>query len=283
MSAILEKYVANIIKQIDGTKDQKADIYEELLIHLHLATEDGIKNGLNKEEAEKMAIDKFGNANTIGAEVQESMYPLRKILLLLLAIASLLYAYIVYAIALFSEGDAHFFWLITAVATSTLLLLIALRAFPTMDRKSTLNATLIAHIFVYLIGAFIPTILSIVAWLMIILSIILIYRTTITDFQYNDIKNQRAMKIAHFYNISIGLFISAATLFYLSVILIFAEEVERWMLYILIPFIIWVFTYYLQIILVQKNSLKFAVSIALIPLLIVVGIIGLYIKISFSY
>lgn len=276
MSISLKKHVEKILNEIDGSSEEKNDIYEELLGHLQLASEDLERAGLSKQEAEARAIKQFGDSKEVGSQIQEAMYPLRRVLLIILATISLLYTYAVYLIELLIEGDAHYVWLLSSVASSSLLLLIGLQIWPSKDRKIVLNSVLVVHSVIYLIGIAHPTFLAVVAWLIVGFSILLIYRTSMVDYELANAKNKKAIKICHFYNITSGLIIVGATLFFLWGILAFSDTFETQMLLLLIPFVAWVITYYLQMILLYRDKVKLAIFIALIPLLIVLAILIFY-------
>src|SRR5690625_6386686 len=65
------------------------------------------------------------------------MFPFRKLMFLILAIASFIYSYTVYSMQLFTEGNAHIGWLVLSVMTSSLLLLFVLRIFPFRSEEHT--------------------------------------------------------------------------------------------------------------------------------------------------
>ncbi|WP_224654152.1 permease prefix domain 1-containing protein, partial [Escherichia coli] len=94
-------------------------MYEELLSHLECSFIDYQKQGLSEEEAMRTAMTNFGEEREIGKQLQQAMYPYRREMMLSLSVASLLFAYSVYACQLFVMGDAHIPWLIVAVFIST--------------------------------------------------------------------------------------------------------------------------------------------------------------------
>lgn len=276
MTVLLKKHVEKILDEIDGSREEKDDIYEELLVHLQLACEDLENTGLSKREAEEKAIKQFGEPKEVGSQIQEAMYPLRKMLFIILAAISLLYAYTIYLIELFIEGDAHYLWLLLSVGSSSLLLLIALQIRPSIDRKIVINSALILHSFIFLLGVTHPTFLAVVAWFIVGFSIILIYRTSMVDYELNNAKNKKTIKIFHFYNITTGIIIIGTTLFFLWAFLVFSDTFQIDMLMFLIPFAVWLVAYYVQMILLYKGKFKTAIFIALIPFLIVLAIFMFY-------
>ncbi len=275
-----QNYIKQIIREIDGSDMEKADIAEEIAIHLQLTSDHFVEAGYEKKEAEKLAMNEFGKTNEIGKQMQEAMFPFRKLMFMILVVSSFLYAYIAYSIKLFSEGDAHIGWLIMAVISSSLLLLFVLRVFPKLDRKLTLNSMLIIHIFTFAYGTFLASswdndfsyILSIFAWAIVLFTLGLIYRTTIVDSQKEATSLSKHTKIIHFLNITFGVFIIIGTLFFLWALLAFGEEFYLRMTLIFIPFLIWLVTYYIQIRLTKNNKQIHAYFVALIPAIMFVAI-----------
>lgn len=278
MNLKISHQIERVLQEIDGTKKEKEDLYWELTDHLQLSSEAWMKSGLTEEEAIDKAIEEFGNAEKVGREIQKSMYPLRKILLVILATASLLFSFSIYLIELFMFGDAHYAWMLFSVASSSLLLVIALQLFVSFDRKIIINSLLIVHALIYLLGVGFSSPLTIVAWAIVIFTISLIYRTTLVDYDFRAKDAQKPLKFFHLYNITIGLIIIGVTLFLASVLLAFADEFTFGMLFFLTPFVIWLFVYYIQINLVMRKHILMAVSIGVFPLAIILlfGIMYLY-------
>jgi len=265
-----------VLQEIDGSKEEKEDLFWELKDHLQLSSEAWMNTGLSEEKAIDKAIEDFGNAEKVGREIQKAMYPLRKILLVILATLSLLYTFSLYLIELFMFGDAHYAWLLFSVASSSLLLVIALQLFASFDRKFILNSILIVHAFIYLLGVGFSSSLSIVAWAIVIFTISLIYRTTLLDYDFRTTEVRKPLKLFHLYNITIGLIIIGVTLFFTSVLLAFADEFTFSMLFFLTPFVIWLVVYYIQINLVMRKHIVIAVCVGILPLAIILLLAGIY-------
>lgn len=277
MTTPIEAYVKRILAEIDGSQQEKQDLYEELIDHLQMSRDDWVKAGLTENEAVEKAIAQFGQSEKVGSQIQAAMYPLRQVFLGVLAVISLLYAYTVYLFELFVEGDAYFLWLLLSVGVSSLLLMIALQVFSSIGRKMIINSALIFHAFIFLLGTAHTTSLAVVTWLIVIASILLIYRTTLVDHDYKVTTNRKLIKGFHLYNITIGIIIISGTLFFLWAFLLFSHTFYMIMLIILIPLVVWIFTYYLQIRLLYKMKLKLALVFGFIPLMIVVLIGGHFI------
>jgi len=283
MNKTFNDFIQQIISKIDGSETEKEDIYEELMIHLTLTYEQLLEEGYTEKQAEKLTIEKFGDFNDIGHQMQEAMFPFRKQMVTLLAIISLLYTFVTYGMQLFIDGDAYIGWLLFSVITSTILLFIGLQVFPTLNRKIWLNTIFLLHSFVYLYGSFLSssltnvfaTILYICSWIIILFTIFLIYRATIFDFSYQKKRMSKHVKFFHAFNISIGIIATGISLFFLWAFLLFAETFEIGYLTFVIPILIWIIAYIVQIKLVVKNKLKIAYTVLLLLVLFNIAIIVL--------
>src|SRR5699024_2750198 len=111
----------------------------------------------------------------------------------------------VYGFSLFVEGDAHFVWLFLSVGVSSLLLMIGLQVFTAVDRKATVNFALILHALIFMNRTGFTTVFSIIAWVIVAISIVLIYRTTIVDYEFAVTKYKRHLTWLHVYNITLGI------------------------------------------------------------------------------
>lgn len=283
MSKELHQYITKLIEQIDGSKDEKSDIYEEIRDHLEISMEEWTQKGYEREEAEQLAMQHFGKSEIIGKQMQEAMFPYRKIMMLILALTSISYSIFIYLLYLFGQGDALIGWLVVSMATSTMLLLFALQAFPALDRKIWVNTTLIVHGFVYLLGYFLATqlnlfiapLFSLYALFVLVASIFLIYRTAIYDYQYKQDNFAKPYRFLHMYNITIGIFITGFTLFFLWAFLAFSGEFFTGFLFLFIPLFIWIVAYIVQVQLLKRNKRKSVFIIAGLPFIIVI-LIAIY-------
>lgn len=279
MNKKFHTFVRQIVSQTDGTRAEKEDMYEELMIHLELSYAQFIEAGYNKKQSEKMTLQSFGDANKIGNQLQQAMFPYRKMMFLILAVTSLLYSFTLYSVTLFAGGNAHIAWLVISVVTSSSILLFSLQMLTFLERKISLNIMLTIHIFVYLFGLliasyiefFIP--LSYISIFILVLTIVLIYRTTIYDFPVKQLEGKNYPKLFHYFNLTFGFIIISTTLFFVWVVLIFAEAFAIFMLTPLIPVLIWIVTYIAQMKLVLKGKVKTAFVVAIIPFLLTLVII----------
>src|SRR5690554_224468 len=106
MNPRFHRFIDKIIKQTDGNQAEKDDLYEELMVHLEMSSEQFLKEGFNEKQAEQKAMEHFGGAEEIGNQIQQAMFPFRKEMLLTLAVASIICSFSVYLAWLLLENHA---------------------------------------------------------------------------------------------------------------------------------------------------------------------------------
>jgi hypothetical protein len=268
MKSKLEQYVENIVRHTECSKEEKEDLFEELLVHLELSRDEFLKEGLSQDEAEKKAMAVFGAEGEIGSQIQQAIFPYRKELMLTLAVSSLLFTISNYTVSLFVEGDAFIGWLLFSMVISGMLLFLPLNQHIHLNKKTWLNALLVLHIFGQLYGWLIASQLpnetniglTIWVWLNLALTIGLVYRTTIYD--YSPEKNY--MKILHGLNITSGFIIIGASLFFIGGGLIMIGSFHPMMLVFATPIVLWIVLYMVQLEVVKKSK-KAAFAISSLP------------------
>lgn len=283
MKTKFERYIRKIVNQTDCTKEEKEDMYEEMLVHLEMSKADLIKQGHAPKEAEKIAIDLFGNEWEIGTQIQQALFPYRKELMLTLSIVSILYTFSVYSLQLFQNGDAYIGWLLFSILTSATLLSLTLNLLVSINRKIWINTALVTHTLVYLYGWGVASALdftmlplfSMIIAVILLLSLYLIYKTALVLPSYSG-KSLRKAKRLHLFNITIGVLILATTIFYIYIFLIFASEMEPIMLLLCIPAVLWIILYILQIKLLKKHPKSSTGCTVLQVLLILVIVLTLF-------
>lgn len=273
MTSELEQYVKRIVQHTECSNEEKEDLYEELLVHLELLRDDFIQEGLSVNEAEQKAIAQFGEESEIGHGIQQAMLPYRKEMMLVLSISSLLFTVSAYLMQLFSKGDAYIGWLIFSMAVSSLLLFLPIQQTIQFNRRLWMNCLLVIHLIIYVWGyplVFslehkISIILTIWIWMIFALSLVLIYRTTLYDYRANGELN-KTKKILHSINLTTGLIINGACLFFLmSGLMLFGGFHPRMLLFAS-PIIVWLGLYIIQM-KIQMRHKKAAWTIAAIPIL----------------
>ncbi|WP_301109545.1 permease prefix domain 1-containing protein [Sporosarcina sp.] len=279
MNEVFERFVSGIVRQTDSNQDERNDLCEELLSHLECSYEDLHSQGYSKEEAVKMAMMNFGDDQEVGKQLQQAMYPYRREMMLVLSVASLVFAFSVYTLQLFTRGDAHMIWLLLAVVVSTSILTITLHPVQSMNRRLWMNGLLLSHIAVFVAGSLLAgnldmrysVGLSIFSYAIVLLAIILVYRTTIYDYPSSKQPLQKHAKWIHYINITIGIVLTYITLFFAWGIMLFAGDMNPAFLVILIPLIVWGIFYMVQLKLLALKLKAPAYAIAIIEILLVVG------------
>ncbi|MFC4321375.1 permease prefix domain 1-containing protein [Litchfieldia salsa] len=278
MKSKLERYVENIVRHTECSKEEKEDLYEEILIHLKISSDYLIENeGLTREKAEERAIQLFGQEGEIGSQIQQALFPYRKELMLTLSISSLLFTISIYVLSLFVEGDFYVGWLCYSMCLSSLILILPLNQHFHINRKLWINVLLIFHTLGQLYGWLIVgdldhsanVGLTIWVWLNIALSIGLLYWITIYDYG----SNQKHMKLLHGLNIASGIIIIGISLFLIVGGLIMIGEFHFMMILFASPIAVWTALYVAQLKLVKKNK-NIAFVLGFIP--IVAGILILF-------
>jgi len=272
MKSKLERYVENIVRHTESSKEEKEDLYEELLIHLQISRDHLMeKEGLTLEQAEQKAMEIFGQEGEIGSQIQQALFPYRKELMLALAISTILATISIYLLHVFVEGDSYIGWLCISMLFSSMLLFLPLNQSIHLNRKLWLNSLLILHTLGLLYGWLLisqldhesTVMLTIWEWLNIALTIGLVYRTTLYDYS----SNEKHIKVLHGINITSGIIISFASLFIMVGGLIMIGELHPMMLVFASPIAIWIGLYIASIKLAKKN-MKIALFIGVIPILL---------------
>ncbi|RFU62297.1 hypothetical protein D0469_20555 [Peribacillus saganii] len=276
MKSGLERFVENIVRHTDCSKEEKEDLYEELLIHLQMSRGQLMEDGLSKEEAEKKAMALFGNEGEIGSQIQQAMFPYRKELMFTLSVTSILYTVAAYCLQLFWEGNAFIMWMVVSMASSSFIFYLAVNKSVHLNRKRWINSTLVLHALIYLYGGMLSdglslTILPIAAGLVILLNLSLLYLTSLNSFGSSQALN-RDSKIIHALNITAGIFIIGATLFIVGGSLIMIGGFSPIMLAFCLPALIWIGLYIAQVKALKKNK-RLAYGLAVVPMLFIVGIL----------
>ncbi|ATO48028.1 permease prefix domain 1-containing protein [Brevibacillus laterosporus] len=97
----MEEYVSSILSHGEFSEQDRIELAEEFLDHLHQLQRDYLQAGYSPEEAEQLAIRDFGGEQEIGEELQESQAPHYRLLLLLVGAGSILFTILHYLYALF--------------------------------------------------------------------------------------------------------------------------------------------------------------------------------------
>lgn len=270
MKSNFKAYVEKIVSQTDCTNDEKEDLFEELMVHLELSRDELMSQGMSKREAEVKAMQLFGDEEAIGGQIQQSIYPFRKELILTLSMGSILYNISLYLLSLFHEGNAHIAWLLVSMVVSTVLFLIALNQISLLNRRRWLNSLFITHIFTSLIGyaivsavehsAQLPMVIA--NWIIILLALVLVYQTTIYES-----KSQKESKRLHQLNFLVGIVTIGFSLFFVWGGLMLFGGLHPYLILMCLPLVLWLGLYYGQMKLIRKHK-RLAYLLAVLSILI---------------
>ncbi|MDQ0207915.1 permease prefix domain 1-containing protein [Alkalicoccobacillus murimartini] len=279
MNHDLESYVQAIVKQTDCTKDDYEDLYEELLDHVKMIRDEHIERGDTLREATEKAKKQFGDEATIGNDLQHSMFPFRRELLYVLAIAGFLFTVGLYVYFLATEQLTLPFELGLGVVSHSLILFFAMNTTYRVNRRRWLNTALIFHLAVLVYNSYGPINLFydgqyLLPMLLIgiaCLNIGIIFLTALTG------PGVGRTVFIHLINIPIGLVLSAKAIILGFGGLIFGASF-LYLIGMAFPVYIWIGLYVIQYISIKKNRML-SVSIALCLSIILV----LYSVFSFFY
>jgi hypothetical protein len=274
-----EAYVEKIVSQTDCTNDEKDDLFEELMVHLELSKEELMNQGMSEREAELKAMELFGIEEEIGGQIQQSIYPFRKELILTLSIGCILYTISLYLLSLFHDGNAYIGWFLVSMVVDMILFLIALNQIALLNRRRWLNSLFITHIFTSLFGYSIVSALehpaqlamAIANWVIILLALVLVYQTTIYESKSQKVLG-KVPKRLHQLNFILGIITIGFFLFFIGGGLMLFGGFHPYMILMSLPLCLWICLYYAQMKFIQKHK-RMAYLLAFISILINLSIL----------
>lgn len=148
----IDRYIRDVLKNVEGSMDEKTDMAEEMKIHLELAKEEYIKQGIEEKDAILKALKDFGREEAIGDEMQMVVAPYTKELLFSIAILSTLFAIGAFLHGVVVLSEFHPMWLMAMVTLSGFTFYIAF--FPSFVSKRVVltNVLLVAYFPLIFIG-----------------------------------------------------------------------------------------------------------------------------------
>ncbi len=298
MNTTFHGFVDKIVKQADGGQAEKDDLYEEIMDHLQESHGQFVKEGFNEKQAEQKAMAHFLDTSEIGRQVQQVIFPFRKGMLLILAVASAIYSFAISSIWLYLENDTNIVWFLISTTNSSFVYVYAIRPIIYLSHRPLLNIILFIHLFIYIFGSVlifglerpISIILALLSLFIIVLNIVLFSLTVASnkrsgkDHHPNNHEQKLAkqIKFLQTLNITAGMILACATLLSLWLLLAFSGELTLARSVIFLPFIIWFISYRLQNKLITKNRKQAAYVLAIIPTLFIIIILVFLIMLIFS-
>ncbi|MDW0110877.1 hypothetical protein [Sporosarcina aquimarina] len=195
-----------------------------------------------------------------------------------LSIFALLFTYSVYLLQLFTLGDAYMGWLLISIVMGSALLFSSTHPKSWMNRRSVMNTFLVLNTLSVGYGTFLAlgmlrpysSILSIIGYLLVAGIVIGIYATSLVR------EPSANAKVLHGFTITIGIALSAGTLYFVYIFYLFSEEgnSETWKLFV--PLGVYGIVYIIQMKALKIQRTKVAYSIAAIQILIPVVLMLLW-------
>ncbi|MGN1386653.1 MAG: permease prefix domain 1-containing protein [Bacillus sp. (in: firmicutes)] len=254
----IEQYIKKIVDHTDCSKEEKEDLAEELTVHLEILTEENIKLGMSEQEAVQEAIRIFGSEHTIGEQLQQAMFPYRRELLVTISLSFIALTFAAYSVYLFYLQEASNIELLINVLIGLGLLTATVSQTFNTKRKLIINSLLVMALLGSVMNSlmlaytdhYFTQFLLFLNYGIMLAIIVMLYITTMHSAYFNK-PFSRLQKLMHFVNITVGLVILAATLFFVWGILLFGGM--RWGLtFIFIPLVIWLILYIIQVKLQNK-------------------------------
>ncbi|MFQ3544562.1 permease prefix domain 1-containing protein [Halobacillus rhizosphaerae] len=228
----LEKHVERILNEMQSSKEERAEIKEEMLAHLYEMRMEYEDKGESRKQAEKMALSEFGGAGMIGNGLQESLYPYQRSLLYVIGIATIILGILLHFALLDFFHEPSPIWLFIQLTFGTMVTLVAMnisylgKFYWSVNVLLFLTAALNGFDY-FIIVQFEPVqlwLFLVYITILILLCLIFVIRHSYYySIDFNNRKKDRTWKIvSQVINILYGVLISGAALFFLYGFLIFA-------------------------------------------------------------
>lgn len=122
----LEKHIEKILNQMQSDEEERTEMKEEFLSHLSSLKEQYEEEGYSSKQAEKKAIEEFGDAGLVGNGLQETMYPYQRSLLYVIGLATIVFGVFLHFAFLATFNEPSPGWLAIQLTFGTLVTLVAM-------------------------------------------------------------------------------------------------------------------------------------------------------------
>ncbi|TFJ92666.1 permease prefix domain 1-containing protein [Lentibacillus salicampi] len=260
----MERHVEKILEQMQSPHDEREEIREEVLNHLEEAKQHYISGGFNEKQAEKRVLSEFGSAETIGNQLQESMYPYQRGLLYVIGIGTILFGVIFYLTSAFFLHNPIPVWLAIQLVTGGTVTLAAINISFVGRYFYLVNVLLLVNVLWNGINIAIMEVRP--RWQAIFFGIYLLVLVglglvaVIRNAYYSSSpaaskqRHRGMVLLSHIVNLLFGLVVAGVSLFFLWALLAFSEAKADVILTV-VPIIIWVITYKFQMRYIPKKPL----------------------------
>lgn len=266
----IERYVETILQQLQSPHDEREDIREELLNHLQEAKQQYINKGFGEEQAEKRVLSEFGNADTIGHHLQESMYPFQRGLLYVIGIGTILFGVIFYLNLLFILNEPiPIWWLAVQLLSGSAVTLAAINISFVGRYFYIINLVLLVNVIwnginftlAWDLSTWQAIFFGIYLLILMVFGAVTVIRNSYDSSGYTENKQEKRGLVLFSYaiNLLFGAAVAGLSLFFLWAFLAFSEaRIES--LLTLTPMIIWLLTYKFQMTFIAKKPLLSIIS-----------------------
>lgn len=281
-----DKYLDHVLEQLQSPNEEREDIREELLTHLNDSKMYFIHKGYSKSQAEKKALAQFGEANGIGKELQEAMYPFQRSLLYVIGLAMIVYGALFYLNMAFNGHELIPGWLAIHLIIGSIIVLCAInisfigRHFYVLHMMTVVALAWLG--FNIMVVETQPGGRSIFfgIYLLILIGLNLVYmfRNSYYSTKGSQMNSNETLtiKLSYILNLVYGMLLIAVSLFYVWVALIFSG-ISWYVTLPLIPFIAWLIFYKFQMHYIAKKPIRaifsgllFFVLVIIIPLAMII-------------
>ncbi|SIT92707.1 permease prefix domain 1-containing protein [Edaphobacillus lindanitolerans] len=288
MRPALLRFAREISRRTDGTRMERQDLEEEMAGHLEATFSRLIEEGHTEQEAEELAMSRFGDGKRIGRQIQQALYPYRREMILGLSAGSLLFGFAVFFSVLLTAWSAYIPWLILCSLTGSALLALAVDPPASLNRRFVLNGLFLLQTGVLLSGILLTSavpgnagsILAMAGWLLILLAMALVYRTSAYDYRTRRVRLEKHDMAINAANVTTGILSVSISLFILWAYLAFSDGTDRVWMFALIPALFWALTYAAQWLLLAKGRVKTAYGITGLQIAVIAAALALFFRIT---
>ncbi|MBA2176246.1 hypothetical protein H0266_15215 [Halobacillus locisalis] len=270
----LEKHIEKILNQMQSDEEERAEMKEEMLTHLSSLKEQYEEEGHTSKQAEKKAIEEFGDAGLVGNGLQETMYPYQRSLLYVIGFATIALGIFLHFAFLATFNEPSLGWLAIQLTFGTLVTLVAMnipllgRFYWSVGALVFLNAGW--NGFSYFAIIQFPELQTILFGIYLAVLVLTCLTFIIRNSYFhsidetNDKRNRRLKKVSHIVNILAGALICGVAIFFVYGFI--AMIGLNWLVLIPVSFVVgWLLFYKLLIKLIARKPVA-----SMIPALIVI-------------
>ena len=270
----LEKHIEKILNQMQSDVEERTEIKEEMLSHLSSLKEQYEEDGHSSKQAEKKALEEFGDAGLVGNGLQETMYPYQRSLLYVIGLATIALGVFLHFAFLATFNEPSLGWLAIQLTFGTLVTLVAMnisllgRFYWSVNSLVFLNGGW--NGFSYFAVVQFPQIQTMLFTIYLAILILTCLTFIIRNSYFysidetSDKRNRRLKKVSHIVNIIAGAMICGVAIFFVYGFIVMAGI--SWFVLIPIGVVIgWLLFYKLLIKLIARKPVA-----SMIPALIVI-------------